>query len=58
MNGDQVFKYKSGTTLKFSLAGASDANKDTLTYELENAPAFGKLQGCLNKSPQRLYPIL
>ena len=47
MVGDQTFQGMQNKPLNFTLNGATDSEKNPLTYSLMNAPASGKLSGCL-----------
>ena len=48
MVGDQNFELNENMTLEFDLSGATDADSDTITYEIVNAPSSGYLSNCLN----------
>lgn len=46
MSGDQSFSVKSEELLNFRVLGATDADGNSLTYEIVTAPASGTLSGC------------
>lgn len=47
MNGDQLFHGVKNQVMRFTLAGASDADRDELSYELVESQNFGELKNCL-----------
>ncbi len=50
MNGDQVFAGVKNQTLHFVLSGASDIDKNSLSYVLVDSPSNGTLKNCLNNT--------